>query len=382
MSAENAFLARTNPAAGGEAKLESSGIGIIVRGQQFYTVSSKQQGVVAKQYIKLNQPVKAGDILMSLDTEADQLGLQSSAKTLEVSRPLSLISNQAGQRAEVIARSNIFSAEQLFKRNAPSLRSLIQKQELAYQGVQKLFAQNQVSSDELASAYSSLVQLKQQLVGLENAVREQKINYQQLVQSNAQGKINLESQNISTASNVAQSQLVLDQSKLIRSPIDGTMIGYDVQLGGYVNPGDPLVTISPNSGPLTVILLVGSDQFARIKVGDRVLVSPSASPAIRFGYITGKVVATSIAPATGAELLKEFGSPDIVQSLQQSFSDGGEVNLPYLVKAVINEKNQQPIWTLGRQPPWGVKPGSQATARIISEQVRPISLLIPFLRQI
>lgn len=319
---------------------------------------------------------------MSLDTEADQLGLQSSAKTLEVSRPLSQISNQAGQRAEVIARSNIFSAEQLFKRNAPSLRSLIQKQELAYQGVQKLFAQNQVSSDELASAYSSLVQLKQQLVGLENSVREQKINYQQLVQSNAQGKINLASQNISTASNVAQSQLVVNQSKLIRSPIDGTMIGYDVQLGGYANPGDPLVTIAPNSGPLGVILLVGSDQFARIKVGDRVLVSPSASPAIRFGYITGKVVATSIAPATGAELLKEFGSPDIVQSLQQSFSDGGEVNLPYLVKAVINEKNQQPIWTLGRQPPWGVKPGSQATARIISEQVRPISLLIPFLRQI
>lgn len=366
----------------GSLKLESSGIGIIVRGKHFYTVSSKQQGVVAKQFFELDQPVKAGDILMSLDTQMDQLGLQASAKTLEISRPLSMLSDQAGQRAEQIAKDNIFSAEQLFKRNAPSLRSLIQKQELAYKGVQELYSQNKVSSDELASAFSSLVQLKQQLVGLENSVREQKSSYQQLLQSNAQGKINLESQNISTASNVAQSKLILDQSKLIRSPIDGTMISYDVQLGGYANPGDPLVTIAPKHGPLRAILLVGSDQFARIKKGDRVLVSPSASPSIRFGYMKGTVVAKSDAPATAAELLKAFGSQDIVQSLQQSFSQGGQVNLPYLVNVLIDEKDQQPIWTLGRQPPWGVRPGSQASARIISEQVRPISLLIPFLRQI
>ncbi|WP_415410576.1 HlyD family secretion protein [Synechococcus sp. A10-1-5-9] len=364
----------------GSLKLESTGVGLIVRGKHFVTVSSKQQGVISKQYFELDQEVKAGDVLMSLDTQTNQIGLNAAAKTLEVTKPLSLLNDQAGKRAELIAIENIRSAEEMYKRNADSLRSLIQKQQDAYNGVLTLYSSNKVSSDELASAYSSLVQLKQQLVGLENSVREQRINYQQIRQSNAQGKINLESQNISTASNVAQSQLVLDQSELIRSPIDGTMVSYDVQLGGFVNRGDPLITISPKTGPLTAIMLVGSDQFGRIKKGDRVLVSPSASPSIRFGYIKGKVVAKADAPATGAELLKAFGSQDIVQSLQQSFSQGRQVNLPYLVKVQLEEKNQQPVWTLGRQPPWGVRSGSQATARIISEQVRPISLLIPFFR--
>lgn len=366
----------------GSLRLESTGIGIIVRGKHFYTVNSKQQGVVTKQFFELDQDVKAGDVLMSLDSKNDQLELQASAKTLEMSRPLNLLSNQAGQRAEAIAKGNILSAEQLYQRNAPSLRNLIKNQELVYRNIQELYDQNQVSSEELASSFSSLVQLKQQLAGLENSVREQKLNYQQLLQSNAQGKINLESQDISTSTERAQSELAVKESKLIRSPIDGTMISYDVQLGGFANPGDPLVTIAPKNGPLNAILLVGSDQFARIKKGDRVLVSPSASPSIRFGYIQGKVVAKADAPATSAELLKAFGSQDIVQSLLQSFSEGGRVNLPYLVKVLIEEKNQQPIWTLGRQPPWGVRPGSQASARIISEQVRPISLLIPFLRQI
>lgn len=364
----------------GSLRLESTGVGLIVRGKHFVTVSSKQQGVISKQYFELDQEVKAGDVLMSLDTQTDQIGLNAAAKTLEVTKPLSLLNDQAGKRAELIAIENIRSAEEMYKLNADSLRSLIQKQQDAYNGVLKLYSSNKVSSDELASAYSSLVQLKQQLVGLENSVREQRINYQQIRQSNAQGKINLESQNISTASNVAQSQLALDQSELIRSPIDGTMVSYEVQLGGFVNRGDPLITISPKNGPLTAIMLVGSDQFGRIKKGDWVLVSPSASPSIRFGYIKGKVVAKADAPATGAELLKAFGSQDIVQSLQQSFSQGRQVNLPYLVKVQLEEKNQQPVWTLGRQPPWGVRSGSQATARIISEQVRPISLLIPFFR--
>lgn len=364
----------------GSLKLETSGVGLVVRGDHFFTVSSKQQGVVAKQFFELDQEVKAGDVLLSLDTQADKLGLEASSKTLDIALPLARLNDNAGRNAENIALDNIRTAESIFKSNEASLRSLISKQQLAYNGVQALYARNQVSSDELASAYSSLLQLKQQLADLQNNVQQQKINYQQIRQSNAQSKIDLASQNISTASSIAQSKLVLNQSALIRSPVDGTMISYDVKLGGYANPGDPLVTISPKNGPLRAILLVGSDQFARIKKGDRVLISPSASPAIRFGYIRGTVTAKADAPATGAELLKAFGSQDIVQSLQQSFNQGGQVNLPYLVSVLIEEKNQQPVWTLGRQPPWGVRAGSQATARIISEQVRPISLVLPFLR--
>jgi len=364
----------------GSLKLESTGVGIIVRGKHFVTVSSKQQGVIANQNFELDQAVKAGNVVMSLDTMVDQLGLDASVKTLEVAKPLKQQSDQAAQRAEKISQSNIRAAEKIFNRNETSLRSLIKKQQAAYDGVQALYEQNQASSEELASSYSSLLQLKQQLAALENDIREQQINYQQLRQSNAQGKINLESQNISTASNAAQSKVVVEQSKLIRSPIDGTLISYDVPKGGYANPGDPLFTIAPSVGPLRAILLVGSDQFSRIKNGDRVLISPSASPSIRFGYIKGTVTSKADAPATSAELLKAFGSNSIVQSLQQNFDKGGRVNLPYLVSVLIEEKDQQPVWTLGRQPPWGVSPGSAATARIISEQVRPINLLIPFLR--
>jgi len=364
----------------GSLRMESTGLGIIVRGKHFITISSKQQGVVAKQFFELDQDVKAGDILMSLDTEENQLALDASLKTLKIAEPLSSLSNSAGQQAEAVARSNIVGAEMIYRRNSAALKSLILKQEQAYAAMQKLYSEKQASSDELAQSYSSLLDLKQQLLGLENDIREQRINLQQLVQSNAQAKLNLASQNISTASSAATSKIVVDQSKLIRSPINGTIISYDVPLGGFANPGDPLMTLVPKTGPLRAILLVGSDQFERVRKGDRVLLSPSASPSIRFGYIKGTVTAKADAPATSAELLRAFGSDEIVQSLMQSFGEGGQVNLPYLVAVAIEEKDNQPIWTLGKQPPWGVRPGSVATARIVSDQVRPISLLLPFVR--
>lgn len=364
----------------GSLKMESTGVGLIVRGKYFVTVTSKQQGVVAKQFFELDQDVKRGDILMSLDTEANQLQLDASVKTLKIAEPLTTLSNTAGRQAEVAANSNIVGAQKIYQGNASTLRNLINKQEKAYAGVQKLYAINQASSDELSSSYSSLLDLKQQLLGLENDITQQRINFQQLVQANAQAKLNLASQNISTASSAATSKIMVDQSKLIRSPIDGTVISYDVPLGGFANPGDPLMTLVPNKGPLRAILLIGSDQFERVKKGDSVLLSPSASPSIRFGFIKGIVIAKADAPATTAELLRAFGSDDVVQSLMQSFGSGGQVNLPYLVDVAVEESGSQPIWTLGRQPPWGVRPGSVATARVISDQVRPISLLLPFLR--
>ncbi len=364
----------------GSLKMESTGVGLIVRGKHFVTVTSKQQGVVAKQFFALDQDVKRGDILMSLDTEANQLQLDASIKTLKIAAPLTTLSNTAGRQAEVAANSNIVGAQEIYQRNATILRNLIIKQERAYAGVQKLYVINQASSDELASSYSSLLDLKQQLLGLENDIRQQRINFQQLVQSNAQAKLNLVSQNIATASSAATSKIMVDQSKLIRSPIDGTIISFDVPLGGFANPGDPLMTIVPKSGPLRAILLIGSDQYERVKKGDRVFLSPSASPSIRFGFIKGTVISKSDAPATSAELLRAFGSDESVQTLMQSFGSGGQVNFPYLVDVAIEEIGSQPVWTLGRQPPWGVRPGSAATARIISDQARPISLLLPFLR--
>ena len=365
----------------GRLKLESSGVGLLVRGDHFITVSSKQQGVIKSQYFKLNQQVKAGDILVSLDTEDTQLALDASDQTLELSQPLSELSQEAGKQAEMLAKANIFDSQAILARNIKSLENIIDQQQQAFNGVESLYSSNLASSSELTTSYSSLLQLKQQLFDLKSNARQQQINYRQLQQANAQSSVNLGAQNISTRSSAEESKLLIKQSREIRAPIDGTIISYNIPVGGFANPGDPVITLVPNSGPLRALILVGSTQFGQIRTGDQALISPADSPAIRFGYIRGRVYSKSIAPATSAELLKAFGSQDIVNTLLNSFNTGNQPgNLPYLVDIQLEEINHQPVWTLGKQPPWGVSPGRGLTARVITQEVAPISLLIPFLR--
>lgn len=365
----------------GSLKLESSGVGLLVRGEHFVTVASKQQGVIQKQFFKLNQQVKVGDILVSLETDNSQLQLDASDQTLGLSKPLTQLSLEAGQQAASLSLANISDAQQILRRNINALKNVISQQQKAYDGVLGLYFSNLASSSELASSYSSLLQLKQQLLELQRGVRQQQINYQQLLQANAQSSIDLSSQNIATGANAAETKLQISQSREIRAPIDGTIISYNIPVGGFVNPGDPVITLVPSTGPLRALILVGSDQFGRIKTGDQALISPSESPSIRFGFMKGKVHSKSIAPATSAELLKAFGSQDVVQTLQSSFNTGNQSgSLPYLVDIQIDEKYNKPVWTLGQQPPWGVNPGRGLTARVITEKVAPISLLIPFLR--
>jgi hypothetical protein len=71
---------------------------------------------------------------------------------------------------------------------------------------------------------------------------------------------------------------------------------------------------------------------------------------------------------------------NVAQQRQYDFKQG-QVNLPYLVIITLPTNRQgQPIWTLGRQPPWGVRAGDGATVRIVASQAAPLTLLLPFLR--
>ncbi len=366
----------------GSLKLESQGVGILVRGKHFITVNTDQAGLINKQYFKLNDRVNKGDLLMSLNIDLDKIKLTEAQDLEAIIMPSIKESSDAARNIEYYARENIKQSEKEYDDQFASLSKIIKDQEAKYSGLLYLYNEGKVSTQELSNAYSLLANNKQRLSQIKQNIRTQNINLQQIRKSNAQSILDLKSKYISTESNILQLKQQIKSSTLIRSPINGTLVSYNIPLGGYAQQGDELLTLIPNTGNLRSIILVGSKKFGRINIGDKVLISPAASPSIRFGYIEGKVKSKSKAPATSAELLKAFGTQEIVQTLLQSFSRGGKVDLPYLVDVDIIEKDNQPVWTLGKQPPWGVSVGSVTSAKIISSQIRPISLLLPFLRNL
>ena len=225
--------------------------------------------------------------------------------------------------------------------------------------------------------------LVDELGGLEDALNAQQIAYKQIRQQNAGNRFQMVQQNIGTVASAAGLRETILQAVQIKSPVNGQLISIGKEVGDYTNPGDVMFTVMPSKGPLRAIVLISSSNVKRVTGGDAVLISPTESPATRFGYIKGTVIGVGNAPATQAEMMRAFGTTETTQSFTNSFNQQSTVDLPFIVLVEIEQDSQgRPVWTLGRQPPWGFRPGGVATVRIIDSTIRPIELLIPSLRKL
>lgn len=367
----------------GSLQSEVTGTGMLVRGLRIISVEAKVGGTVKSIDFKVNSTVSPAQVIMSLDASQQTIQLLGAERQLEAGLPLAKNSDKAGRAAEAIALTAVRVAQQRLDEQAPALRRRqIELKGMVTEG-NALYHRRLISANDLASIVENLAQVTSQLNGLDDALNQQKIAYQQVRQQNAGNRFQLDQQNIGTIANAAGIRESIAQAGLIKSPLSGQLISISKQIGDYVNPGDVLFAVMPTKGELRAILLVSSANVKRINVGDSVLISPEESPPTRFGFIKGTVTGVGTAPATQAETLKAFGSTETVQSFTNSFSQQPGIDLPFLILVKIQQDRQgQPVWTLGRQPPWGFKPGGVANARIITNRIRPIQLLIPSLRRL
>lgn len=367
----------------GSLQSEVTGTGMLVRGLRIISVEAKVGGTVKSIDLKVNSTVSPAQVIMSLDASQQTIQLLGAERQLEAGLPLAKNSDKAGRAAEAIALTAVRVAQQRLDEQAPALRRRqIELKGMVTEG-NALYHHRLISANDLASIVENLAQVTSQLNGLDDALNQQKIAYQQVRQQNAGNRFQLDQQNIGTIANAAGIRESIAQAGLIKSPLSGQLISISKQIGDYVNPGDVLFAVMPTKGELRAILLVSSANVKRINVGDSVLISPEESPPTRFGFIKGTVTGVGTAPATQAETLKAFGSTETVQSFTNSFSQQPGIDLPFLILVKIQQDRQgQPVWTLGRQPPWGFKPGGVANARIITNRIRPIQLLIPSLRRL
>ena len=367
----------------GSLPSEVTGIGMLVRGLRMVVVEAKVGGTVKTIHFKANSLISPSQVVMALDTSQQMIQLLGAKQQLQNGIPIAQNSDRSGRAAETTALNALQLAQERLDQHGPTLKRRQAELNIMVAEANSLYQRRLISSSDLASVAQNLAQVNDQLHGLQDALNQQMIAYQQVRQQNAGTRFQLVQQNITTGVNAAGIRETIKQATQIKPPLSGQLISVSKQVGDVVNPGDALFTVMPTQGELRAILLVSSSNVKRISVGDEVLISPEESPSTRFGFIKGTVTGVGTAPATQAETLKAYGTPEAVQSFTNSFSQQPGVDLPYLVLVKIQQDRQgRPVWTLGRQPPWGFRPGGVANARIITSRIRPIQLLIPSLRRL
>ncbi|MBN1413216.1 MAG: NHLP bacteriocin system secretion protein [Spirochaetales bacterium] len=162
----------------------------------------------------------------------------------------------------------------------------------------------------------------------------------------------------------------------ITSPCSGRVIEVLVNTGAYIRPGDPVVSLEPESGKgvnLEAVIYVPSGDGKKIRAGMDVRISPSTVRADEYGYLLGKVDSVAVFPASRRVLLNTLGS----EALSDLVSRDGPViavNVGLVPSSTVPGGYK---WSSAGGPKTVVQSGTLCEGMVIMKSVRPVSLLLP-----
>ena len=295
-------------------------------------VQPMESGKVATLKVKEGDTVRAGQVLMELDTELAQKEIErlqtllSSAQTelRQTQEILERTHMQASVKAS-IAKIEIDSQRVAIEQNQAMVmnqRQLLrqlqedaQKQQERLSKFQLLTAEGAISQEQTFSVEQtvrdrqrtitestgilqrSLSELKRLQVGLAQRQAEaqqsyleasQQIQQLQLRQTELAMKIN------ETAVLLAAAQAKLQQ-RFVYATHSGTILTlYTRQTGEFVQPGQAIAEIAPAGEPLILSTLLPSHEAGFVKPGMVVKVKLDAFPYQEFGIVPGKVLSVSL----------------------------------------------------------------------------------------
>jgi membrane fusion protein, multidrug efflux system len=307
-------------------------------------VAAKIAGYVISLKVEDNQPVKAGDLLLQIDpkdykvalerAKADLVAAQSTAQAARSQVPMTSTTtssqrNLAGAGIEQAesARNAALKDVETAKSKLETSRARVREAEAGYrkatqdlERMKLLINKDEVSKQQYDAAVaaedsaraardsarsevneaSNSIEAAQARVGQAEArIKEAQANLQATQTAPQQLSISLS--NVQTAlARVQQAEAVLAQAQLnmeyteVRAPIDGIVSQRRVELGQYIQPGQPLLAIVPLHN-VWITANFKENQLKNMRQGQKAIVTVDAYGGREYeGHID------SIAAATGA----------------------------------------------------------------------------------
>lgn len=298
-----------------------------------------EEGSIKAIHVQEGQRVKAGDLLIELDStikQADVTGFQTDINIHRLEKEVLTAELQGRGFDEYLAgkqdltskvtpailqlqRQNKAASEAAFTARAEALQLSISQREkelesekIALATLEKKYQMLQVQDQENPPSNlkneSAVLNQKMELFSAEQAISEQKqkINRAQDALDEAKKNLNTIEQErekellkriMETEKRIAavESELVKAQKKYefqtITAPVDGTIHGLSsYTIGGIVTPAQPIVTIVPEGMPLIIESTVLNKDIGFIHLNQQADIKLDTFPFQKYGSLPGEVV--------------------------------------------------------------------------------------------
>ena len=217
--------------------------------------------------------------------------------------------------------------------------------------------------------------------------RQSVLTTQQQLEENAVALKELDLRKVDIELELAQIERNLELVKVrlklstdVISPYSGRVLEIKLDENSVVQAGSSILNMElagDSIKDLEVVVFVSSLDGKKVKPGMDIFISPSTIKREDYGYMVGKVTAVSEFPSTSQGMMRILQNQQLVQQLSAGAA-------PIQINADLTPDAGAPSgykWTSPGGPPVLIQSGTLGTANISVRSQRPISLVIPMLRE-
>ncbi|NEO76865.1 MAG: NHLP bacteriocin system secretion protein [Moorea sp. SIO4G3] len=270
------------------------------------------------------------------------------------------------QQQGAISSERVLQAEQDYR----EIRQTISE-------IQAQLQQLQVQETELQQNYlentNTITQIKAELETLDT--RSKQLEQDNLEATNTE---NNQIQEIQQA--IARLQKEVADNSIIKSLHTGCILEITATVGEYLNPGNALGTLQTpgKASDMMSVTYFAVEDGKKIQPGMGILITPDTVKRTRYGGIVGKITEVSPFSVTSAGASSVIGNPEVVQKLMGE--EGGKIEA--IAKLQLDSKTPSGYqWSSSLGPQLEISPGTTTTVRVTVEERKPITWVLPILRE-
>ena len=342
-----------------------------------FTLASEKQFITSKRNWYQQRVEKNTELASARQVESNRYLEQQSNQLLEHQSDLKSLGGFLEKKLvdfEVLTQQKIFAeydqelidTRQELLNNKIALSELsLKQQEIEFQRL-KFLAEHQVRLDGIEELRRKMEEL---------GVQEARLDQEELTTAT---KIQLEL--VEAQGRLQRFNRDLAHQSRIVSPHSGKILELTVSTGQMLSPGQRIGSIETNTSPsgLVAVAYFLVKDGKKIKSGMKARITPTTIKRERYGSIIGEITSVSSVPRSTDSIAAIVGN----RELAMSFGTGGSM-IEVRSRMEPNEENPSGYnWSSGRGPDITITSGMTLTLDATVEYRKPITFLLPFLREL
>ena len=414
----------------GSVPKKVSGKGLLVKSGGVFKISTSFGGTISELRKRVGETVTKGEVVALLEQWelAEEIqATESKLPELIEKRDRSLefaTKNHTLQREHLqeqrdlvatsiaAAKQNVGLQEQLMgeqleiiQNSIGILNGRLQWLEEKVAAQEQLFAQGLVTKQTVLNTKEQYNSTSEEIKKLKAQAKHEKINHdlrlaaaqekdqelqnrlRQLEIKESELQREFELQSLTFAQQIGEMERRIDSMKerlklhtTVVSNYSGRILEVSVSEGDRITSGSTVFTmeLSRESSPQTeLVLYVPSADGKKIIKGMEVQISPSTVKKEEFGFLRGKVESVGLFPVTPAGMMRVLGNSSLVAEMSTAGSP-----IEIIVDLVEDQNSLSGYqWSSPIGPPIKIYSGTLCEAQVEVRRLRPISLVIPIIKE-